>query len=70
MKVEIFFLVVGLFIGFFIIYTTSSNPQIVIKYPTLDNIQTTTFVDDKGRCYKYFAQEVDCLKYKQPLNSK
>lgn len=62
MKIEIFFLIVGLFIGFFIIYITSSTPQIVIKYPTLENIQNTTFVDNKGRCYKYFAKEINCSK--------
>ncbi|XWV24831.1 hypothetical protein QJ856_gp0952 [Tupanvirus deep ocean] len=59
-KVEIFFILLGLFLGFFIIYITTPPPRIVLKYPTMDNIQNTTYVDDKGQCYKYYAVEIQC----------
>lgn len=59
-KVEIFFIILGLFLGFFITYITAPAPKIVIKYPTIENIQSTTYVDENGQCYKYYAREVPC----------
>ena len=60
-KIEIFFIIVGLFIGFFIIYITTPPPKIILKYPTIENIQNTTYIDEKGQCYKYYAKEIPCL---------
>lgn len=62
MKVEIFYIILGLALGLFIIYVTSEPPKVVLKYPTIENIQNTTYVDDKGQCYKYYAIEIDCNK--------
>jgi len=63
LKVEIFYIFLGLFIGFFIIYVITPPPKIVLKYPTLENIQNTTYVDENDQCYKYYAKEKPC-----PLN--
>lgn len=59
-KVELFYIAVGLFLGFFIIYATTPPPTVIFKYPTLDNIQNTIYVDRSGQCYKYYAKEVSC----------
>lgn len=59
-KVDIFFILLGLCVGFFIIYVSTPMPKVVLKYPTIDNIQNTTYVDEKGVCYKYYAIEVTC----------
>lgn len=59
-KVEIFYIVLGLFIGFFIIYITTPPPKLIFKYPTLENIQDTTYVDENGICYQYYAREISC----------
>lgn len=59
-KVDFFFILLGLFIGFLIVYITSPKPKVIIKYPTIDNIQNTTYVDENGICYKYYAKEVPC----------
>ena len=58
-KIEIFYIILGLLIGFFIVYATTS-PHIIIKYPTIDNIQNTTYIDENGNCYKYYAEVVSC----------
>lgn len=63
LKVEIFYILLGLALGFFIIYATTPPPKIVLKYPTLDNIQDTTYIDDNGQCYKYYAEEISCNQY-------
>ncbi len=59
-KIEIFYIFLGLFLGFFIVYITAPKPKIVLKYPTLDNIQNTTYIDENGLCYKYYAREIPC----------
>ena len=60
LKIDIFYIILGLFLGFFIIYITTPAPKVILKYPTIDNIQNTTYVDSKGNCYKYYAKEIAC----------
>ena len=60
MKIDILFLLIGLFVGFFLVYVTSPAPKIILKYPTLDNINSTTYVDEAGKCYRYYAKETSC----------
>jgi len=62
MKIDIFFLLLGLFVGFFLVYVSSPSPKIILKYPTLENINSTTYVDESGKCYRYFAKETTCSK--------
>jgi hypothetical protein len=64
-KIEIFYVILGLFIGFFIIYITSPPPQIILKYPTIGNGKNTTYVDENGIRYQYFATEVPCKPNKK-----
>uniref|UniRef100_A0A6C0C8B9 Uncharacterized protein n=1 Tax=viral metagenome TaxID=1070528 RepID=A0A6C0C8B9_9ZZZZ len=59
-QIDIFYIFVGLCVGFFIVYVTSPPPKIVIKYPTLENIKDTTYIDEKGQCYKYYSKEIKC----------
>ena len=63
-KIDIFFILLGLCLGFFVVYVTTPAPKIVMKYPTIDNIQDTTYVDENGVCYKYYAIEVPCTSTK------
>ena len=51
---------ISLIIGFFIIYILSPKPHIVVKYPTLDNAGTITYVDGNNVCYRYKKVQVDC----------
>lgn len=56
----IILIILGLIIGFFIIYFTTTKPKIIVKYPNLENIENTTYIDENGQCYKYYAKEVSC----------
>lgn len=62
MQIDLIVVLFGITIGFFITYLTAPEPKVVMKYPTIDNIQSTTYVDEKGLCYKYVAEEIDCDK--------
>lgn len=56
---EYLFIIMGLLIGIIVIYL-GSTPKIIIKYPTLRNIKDTTYVDERGQCYKYYAKSISC----------
>ncbi len=58
--IVIILVIIGLIIGFSTIYFTASKSKIIVKYPTLDNIKDTTYIDENGQCYKYYAKEVAC----------
>ena len=60
MKIIIWYVLLGLFLGFLIVYLTAPAPKIVIKYPTIETIGNTTYVDENGQCYKYYAREIAC----------
>lgn len=60
MKIIIWYVLLGLLLGFLIVYFTSPKPKVIVKYPTIDNIGNTTYVDEKGNCYKYYAKEITC----------
>lgn len=60
MEIDILYIILGLLLGFFIIYATSSPPAYILKYPTIDNIKNTTYVDENGVCYKYYAKKLHC----------
>ena len=66
MRIVIFYVFLGLFLGFMIIYLTASPPKVVLKYPTIENIATTSYVDEKGQCYKYYAKEIPCPQKGSP----
>lgn len=59
-RVEILFIIIGFLAGLFVINMITPPPKIVIKYPTIDNIENTTYVDEKGQCYRYYATEIKC----------
>jgi hypothetical protein len=60
MKLKVFYILLGLFIGFFMIYITYEPPKIIVKYPTIDNIEKTIYTDNNSNCYKYYAKETSC----------
>ena len=60
MHINILYVVLGFLIGFAVVYFTAPPPKIVLKYPTIENIDSTTYVDENGQCYKYYAREVPC----------
>lgn len=61
MLTEIIMIIVGLVLGLIVIYATAPPPKIVTLYPTLDNIANTTYIDEQGQCYRYYAQQVECV---------
>ena len=63
-EINLYIFFISLFIGLFVVYITSPKPQIIIKYPTLENIMTTTYIDESNICYKYISKEIECPRKK------
>jgi len=59
LKVEIFYIILGLFIGFLVVYILTPTPNIVFKYPNAEQIQNKIF-NDNGQCYQYQLQKINC----------
>lgn len=50
---------VAVFIGILFIYLTTPR-KIIIKNPTIENLENTTYIDDNDVCYRYKKKQVSC----------
>lgn len=51
---------ISLCIGLFFVYIFSSQPEIIMKYPTPDTENDLIYQDKNDVCYKYKSKEVQC----------
>ena len=61
-KITLFYFLISLFIGIMILYSIHPRPKVIIKYPTIMNVSKNVYKDDKGTCYNYKKEEIDCSK--------
>jgi len=60
MEIIPFYVILGMFVGMFIMYVFFSNTtNIVLKEPTLENCGKITYLDDSGVCYKYKKKKIE-----------
>ena len=59
-KFNFVYFIVSFFIGIFCVYLTTPKPQVIIKHPTIENSDSTVYIDESNLCYKYIPKEVDC----------
>ncbi len=59
MKLQWFYLALGLFLGILVLYTNKPSPKIILKRPTPDNLDGTVYKDDDNVCYKYKRQYIE-----------
>ena len=60
--IDLFVFFLSFFIGIFFVYISAPAKNIVIKYPTLQNINELKFFDDDNNCIKYEPVEIECPK--------
>jgi hypothetical protein len=60
MDFDLFYFFLAIVIGFLYVYVTFPTPKVVIKHPTPNNVGETTYVDNKGICYRYRKEEIKC----------
>lgn len=59
-NIDVYWFLISLFIGLFIVYSTAVTPEVIIKYPTPENADSMIFKDDVDNCYKFKTTEVQC----------
>jgi len=59
-KFSLFYFILALFFGILAVYVTQEKPSIVVRYPSIEEIEKTTYEDDDGVCYRYQKEEIDC----------
>ena len=63
-EIDLMVFSISLFVGLFLVYITAPKPNIIFKYPTLNNIHDTVYIDESNKCYKYVPKVIDCEKKK------
>ena len=51
---------VGILIGTFVLFFFKSEPVTIMKYPHPSNVDSRTYKDKNGVCYRYTSKEVNC----------
>ncbi len=60
MQFEPLYFFLALLIGFFVVYVFAPEPKTVIKRPTAESFDNTTYVDDNNVCYRYKKESTEC----------
>jgi len=55
-----YYFLISLCVGIFLVYILSYQPQIIMRFPTPYNENTTIYKDKNEVCYKYKSKEVNC----------
>ena len=67
--IDPFWFLAALCVGLAYTYLCSPPPRVVIKYPTPFNIRDTTYIDERGVCYKYKIKETPCPPDKSKITN-
>lgn len=59
-KIEPLYFFISLFIGLFITYTFTPDPEVIIKFPTPENAGKIIYKDNSDNCFKFKSNEVKC----------
>ena len=61
LRINLFVFLLSLFIGICFVYILSPIPEIIIKYPSLNNSNKIIY-NDKATCYKLKPKLINCPK--------
>ena len=54
--------IISLAIGLFLSYIVMPRPEVILVYPTPDNINTIQYKDQSGTCFGFTAKKIRCPK--------
>lgn len=59
---EIFYdyFVIALTLTYLLIYLCAPKPNIILKYPNVQDKVSKLYVDENDRCYRYHRHEIKC----------
>ena len=56
--------IISLALGLFFSYITTPLPEVILVYPTPDNINEIQYKDMNNNCFGFISKEVSCPKDK------
>ena len=59
--------IISLAVGLFFSYITTPMPEVILVYPTPDNIQDIQYKDESGGCFGFTTKEVTCPNDKKQI---
>ena len=59
LKINLFVFLLSFCVGILIVYLTTPQPEIIIKYPSINNAHRTLYKDNK-QCYNFIPRQVEC----------
>jgi hypothetical protein len=59
-KINLFYFIISFCIGIILVNIIKPKPEIIMKFPTKYNIDSTVYEDKSGNCFKYTAEEKEC----------
>ncbi len=59
-KINFFYFIAAFCIGIILVNIIKPKPEIIMKFPTKYNIDSTVYEDKSGNCFKYTAEEKEC----------
>ena len=62
LEIDLYIFALSFFIGTFFVYVTAPKKNVIVKYPTLENINELKFFDNENNCIKYEPKEIECPK--------
>lgn len=60
MKFILFYYIIAVLATFIVLYLYNPKPEIILKYPNVNNNLSDLYVDNRGTCYRYKTKEVNC----------
>jgi hypothetical protein len=60
MKIILVYFILSIVITFGILYLINPDPQVVVKYPNINDKKSDLYVDDNNICYRYKTTEIKC----------
>lgn len=57
---DVFWFIIAFGIGMFLAYVSTPSPEIIYKYPTYENSDSTVYIDSASNCYKYKSNKTKC----------
>ncbi len=54
--------IISLAVGCFVVYITQTSPQVIVVYPTPENVDRIQYKDSAGVCHAFKAVSTKCPK--------
>jgi hypothetical protein len=59
LKINFFVFLLSFCVGILVVYLTTPQPEIIIKYPSINNAHKSIYKHD-DKCYNFIPRQIEC----------